>query len=124
MFPLPEPPPHYAEIALRGMSTMVPALQAYAGKPARPYVDGGYYMRTRENRPLIGPLPVEGAYVSCGFSGFGVMASCASGELIARHITGARAARLRAAPSCCRATRTRITAPCSTAGATAGSSDP
>jgi len=88
VFPLPEPPPHYAEIALRGMSTMVPALQAYAGRPVRPYVDGGYYMRTRENRPLIGPLPVEGAYVSCGFSGFGVMASCASGELIARHITG------------------------------------
>jgi len=87
-FPLPEPPPHYAEIALRGMSTMVPALQAYAGKFARPYVDGGYYMRTRENRPLIGPLPVEGAYVSCGFSGFGVMASCGAGELIARHVTG------------------------------------
>jgi len=88
VFPLPEPPPHYAEIALRGMSTMVPALQAYAGRPVRPYVDGGYYMRTRENRPLIGPVPVEGAYVSCGFSGFGVMASCAAGELIARHITG------------------------------------
>jgi glycine/D-amino acid oxidase-like deaminating enzyme len=87
-FPLPEPPPHYAEIALRGMSTMVPALRSYAGKPVRPYVDGGYYVKTRENRPLIGPLPVEGCYVSCGYSGFGVMASCASGELIARHIIG------------------------------------
>jgi glycine/D-amino acid oxidase-like deaminating enzyme len=88
VFPLPEPPPHYAEIAMRGMSTMVPALQAYAGKPQQPYVDGGYYMKTRENRPLIGPLPIEGVYVSCAFSGFGVMASCAAGELIARHITG------------------------------------
>jgi glycine/D-amino acid oxidase-like deaminating enzyme len=87
VFPLPEQP-HYAEIALRGMSTMVPALRAYNGKPARPYVDGGYYIRTRENRPLIGPLPVEGVYASCAFSGFGVMASCAAGELIARHITG------------------------------------
>lgn len=87
-FPLPDPPPHYAEIALRGMSTMVPALQNYGGEAVRPYIDGGYYMRTRENRPLIGPVPVEGAYVSCGFSGFGVMASCASGELIARHVTG------------------------------------
>jgi glycine/D-amino acid oxidase-like deaminating enzyme len=86
-FPLPEPPPHYAEIALRGMSTMVPALNSYNGKPVRPFVDGGYYMKTRENRPLIGPVPVEGCYVSCAFSGFGVMASCASGELIARHIT-------------------------------------
>jgi glycine/D-amino acid oxidase-like deaminating enzyme len=87
-FPLPEPPPHYAEIALRGMSTMVPALQAYGGKLSRPYIDGGYYMKTRENRPLIGPVPVDGAYISCAYSGFGVMASCAGGELIARHITG------------------------------------
>jgi glycine/D-amino acid oxidase-like deaminating enzyme len=88
IFPLPEPA-HYAEIALRGMSTMVPALKAYNGKTPRPYIDGGYYMRTRENRPLIGPVPVEGAYISCAFSGFGVMASCAGGELIARHITQA-----------------------------------
>jgi glycine/D-amino acid oxidase-like deaminating enzyme len=87
--PLPEPPPHYAEIALRGMSTMVPGLRAYAGKPSRPYIDGGYYVKTRENRPLIGPVPTEGLYISCAYSGFGVMASCAGGELIARHITGA-----------------------------------
>jgi glycine/D-amino acid oxidase-like deaminating enzyme len=88
-FPLPGPPPHYAEIAMRGMSTMVPALHAYIGKPFRPYVDGGYYVKTRENRQLIGPTAVEGLYVSCGYSGFGVMASCAGGDLIARHITGA-----------------------------------
>jgi glycine/D-amino acid oxidase-like deaminating enzyme len=87
VFPLPEEP-HYAEIVLRGMSTMVPALKAYIGQGARPYVDGGYYIKTRENRPLVGPLPVEGAYVSGAFSGFGVMASCAGGELLARHITG------------------------------------
>ena len=89
VFPLPEPA-HYAEIVLRGMSTMVPALKTYAGRGARPYVDGGYYIKTRENRPLIGPLPVEGAYISGAFSGFGVMASCAGGELLARHITGGR----------------------------------
>jgi glycine/D-amino acid oxidase-like deaminating enzyme len=88
VFPLPEPA-HYAEIALRGMSTMVPALKAYNGTTPRPYIDGGYYMRTRENRPLIGPVAVEGAYISCAFSGFGVMAACAGGELIARHITEA-----------------------------------
>jgi glycine/D-amino acid oxidase-like deaminating enzyme len=85
VFPLPEPA-HYAEIAIRGMSTAVPGLKAYGGEVQRPYVDGGYYTRTQENRPLIGPVPVEGAYVSCAFSGFGIMASCAGGELIARHI--------------------------------------
>jgi glycine/D-amino acid oxidase-like deaminating enzyme len=87
VFPLPEDP-HYAEIALRGMATMVPGLAAYLGRNARPHVDGGYYVKTRENRPLIGPLPVEGAYVTGAFSGFGVMAACAGGELLARHITG------------------------------------
>jgi glycine/D-amino acid oxidase-like deaminating enzyme len=88
VFPLPEQP-HYPEIALRGMATMVPALREYFGKASRPFVDGGYYIKTRENRPLIGPLPVEGAYISSAYSGFGVMASCAGGDLIARHITGA-----------------------------------
>jgi glycine/D-amino acid oxidase-like deaminating enzyme len=85
VFPLPEEE-HYAEVALRGMATMVPGLAAYIGKGARPHVDGGYYVKTRENRPLIGPLPVDGAYITGAFSGFGVMASCAAGELLARHI--------------------------------------
>ena len=86
-FPLRDPE-HYAEIALRGMSTMVPALKAYEATTFRPYVDGGYYIRTEENRPLIGPLSTEGAYVSCAYSGFGIMASCAGGELVACHVAG------------------------------------
>jgi glycine/D-amino acid oxidase-like deaminating enzyme len=85
VFPLPEEP-HYAEIALRGMATMIPALKAYNGKPPRPYIDGGYYVRTRENRPLIGPAGPEGVFVSCAYSGFGIMASAAAGELVARHV--------------------------------------
>jgi glycine/D-amino acid oxidase-like deaminating enzyme len=89
VFPVPVEA-HHAEIALRGMSTMVPAMKAYVDKGARPYIDGGYYIKTRENRPLIGPLPVEGAYISGAFSGFGVMASCAAGELLARHIAGGK----------------------------------
>jgi glycine/D-amino acid oxidase-like deaminating enzyme len=85
VFPLAEEE-HYAEIALRGMTTMVPALQAYIDRGVRPYVDGGYYVRTRENRPLIGPTPVAGVFISGAYSGFGIMASCAGGDLIARHV--------------------------------------
>ncbi|HEY7085205.1 MAG TPA: FAD-binding oxidoreductase [Hyphomicrobiaceae bacterium] len=85
VFPLPEEA-NYAEIALRGMSTMVPALRAYVARGTRSHVDGGYYIKTRENRPLIGPLPLEGAFVSGAYSGFGVMAGCAGGELIAQHV--------------------------------------
>lgn len=84
-FPLPDAP-HYAEVALRGMATMIPAIRQYHGKPPRPYVDGGYYVRTRENRPLIGPAGPEGVFVSCAYSGFGIMASAGSGDLVARHI--------------------------------------
>jgi glycine/D-amino acid oxidase-like deaminating enzyme len=86
------PPPldeQYPEIALRGLAAMIPGLQAYFYKAPRPVLDGGYYTKTRENRPLIGPLPVAGAYVIGALSGYGLMASCAAGELLAAHLTAA-----------------------------------
>jgi sarcosine oxidase, subunit beta len=87
VFPMPEPP-HYTELVLRGMARMVPGFAGYLDRMPRAYVDGGYYAKTRENRPLIGPLPVTGAFVSSAYSGFGIMASCAGGELVAAHVTG------------------------------------
>lgn len=78
----------YVEIVLRGMMRMVPGLSVYLDRMRPPYVDGGYYSKTRENRPLIGPLPVEGAYVIGGLSGYGVMAAMAAGELLAAHVCG------------------------------------
>lgn len=86
LFPTPLDP-DYPEIALRGLATMLPGFKAYFGKAPRPILDGGYYTKTRENRPLIGPLPVEGAFIIGALSGYGLMASQAAGELIAAHIT-------------------------------------
>lgn len=80
--------PYYPEIVLRGLTRMVPDLSAYFGKMSKPVVDGGYYCKTRENRPLIGPLPVAGAYVIGALSGYGIMASMAAGELLAAHVAG------------------------------------
>ena len=80
--------PEYAEIVLRGMTGMVPGLSVYLGKTATPFVDGGYYCKTQENRPLIGPLPVQGAFVIGALSGFGIMAGMAAGELLANHVSG------------------------------------
>ena len=54
----------------------------------RPQLDGGYYTKTRENRPLVGPLPVEGAFVIGAVSGYGIMSACGVGELLAQHVTG------------------------------------
>jgi len=66
---------------------MIPGLAVYLNKIPRPILDGGYYTRTRENRPLISPLPVDGAFVIGALSGFGLMAACAAGELLAAHLT-------------------------------------
>jgi glycine/D-amino acid oxidase-like deaminating enzyme len=87
VFPLPEDP-YFPELALRGAATMVPGLRAYLDPMPRVTVDGGYYTRTPENRPLIGPLPVPGAFVLGALSGYGLMAACAAGELLTAHVTG------------------------------------
>jgi glycine/D-amino acid oxidase-like deaminating enzyme len=79
--------PNYGEVVLRGLARMIPRLSAYFGRGRAAYVDGGYYCKTRENRPLIGPLPVRGAYIIGALSGFGVMGSQAAAELLAAHIT-------------------------------------
>jgi glycine/D-amino acid oxidase-like deaminating enzyme len=80
--------PMYPEVALRGLARMLPGLRAYIGRAPRPVVDGGYYLKTRENRPLIGPLPVQGAFVLGALSGYGLMASAAAGEILAAHVVG------------------------------------
>jgi glycine/D-amino acid oxidase-like deaminating enzyme len=86
-FPLPIPD-HHAEICMRGISTMIPGLGAYVERIPRPWIDGGYYTKTKDNRPLAGPLPIEGAFVHGALSGYGLMASAATSELVAAHITG------------------------------------
>jgi glycine/D-amino acid oxidase-like deaminating enzyme len=87
-FPLPVDP-LYPELTLRGMATFVPKLSAYFEALPKPWIDGGYYTRTKENRPIIGPLPVKGAFILGALSGFGLMAATGSAELLADHITGA-----------------------------------
>jgi glycine/D-amino acid oxidase-like deaminating enzyme len=80
--------PHYADICLRGAAAMMPALQAYLASDDRGVTDGGYYCKTVDNRPLIGPLAVDGAFVLGALSGYGVMASQAAADLLVNHVTG------------------------------------
>ena len=86
-FPV-EGDPHLPEIVVRGTSAMLPGLRSYFGALPRPYVDGGYYTKTHENRPLMGPLPLEGAYIHAAFSGFGIMAAMGAAELLAAQVLG------------------------------------
>ncbi|MDL1895200.1 FAD-binding oxidoreductase [Anaerolineae bacterium CFX7] len=82
--------PQFPEITLRALATMLPGLKKYFGRLPSLVMDGGYYTKTPENRPLIGPLPLEGAYIIGALSGFGMMSSAAAGALLAAHVTGAK----------------------------------
>jgi len=87
-FPMPDDA-LYPELVLRGMTSLAPGLATYLERLPHAYVDGGYYTKTAENRPLVGPSGVGGAFVCAGFSGFGLMAAPACGELLAAQIVGA-----------------------------------
>lgn len=81
--------PLYAETAIRGLGRILPGMRGYLERMPRPSVDGGYYTKTQENRPLAGPLGVQGAYIIGAASGYGIMAAAGLAELVAGHISGA-----------------------------------
>lgn len=81
--------PEFPDVMLRGASRLVPALRQYVNNIPKPLLHyGGYYTKTEENLPLVGPLAVEGAFIVGALSGFGTMMSCATGELIASWVAG------------------------------------
>ena len=80
--------PMYTEMVLRGLTTMVPNLGRYRDRLPEASVDGGYYTKTIENRPIAGPAGPDGSFVCGALSGFGIMAACAVGELVAQAVAG------------------------------------
>jgi sarcosine oxidase, subunit beta len=78
-------PAQYADIVLAGLAVMIPGLAAYRGRGAEAAVDGGYYCKTPDNRPLVGPTRAAGVFLLGALSGFGVMASQAAAELVVAH---------------------------------------
>jgi glycine/D-amino acid oxidase-like deaminating enzyme len=89
VWPMPEDP-LFPEVVIRGLTTMVPGLSPYLDHLPQPVVDGGYYTKTADNRPLAGPMGVDGAYIAGALSGYGVMASAAVAEVVSLHVTGGR----------------------------------
>ncbi|MCP5098439.1 MAG: FAD-binding oxidoreductase, partial [Chloroflexi bacterium] len=59
----------------------------YLDNMPRPFMDGGYYVRTQENRPIAGPMMVDGAFVLGGLGGSGMHTAPAAGEIVAAHVT-------------------------------------
>ena len=81
--------PLYPEVVMRGLTTMVPGFDVYSDRLPQSVVDGGYYTKTKENRPLVGPAGPSGFNLIAGLSGFGVMVAAGAAELLAKHVTGA-----------------------------------
>jgi glycine/D-amino acid oxidase-like deaminating enzyme len=85
----PDFPAEFPEVVLRGATRFVPGLQQYVRKlPGKMGQDGGFYTKTKENLPLIGPSDIDGFYLLGALSGYGLMAACTAGELITQWITG------------------------------------
>jgi glycine/D-amino acid oxidase-like deaminating enzyme len=78
----------YPEVVVRGVARWVPDFAAYLPLARPPFVDGGYYTKTPENRFLVGPTPVPGFHLMCGLSGYGIMGAPAAAELLGAHLTG------------------------------------
>ncbi len=122
-WPLPDDP-LYPEAVMKGLTTMVPGLAVYLERLPQPVVDGGYYTKTRENRPLVGPLGVDGAFRRRGV--FRLRGHGGRGRRGARCCLRdrGRAARLRTLPSPCPATTIRPTWPKSNRSRTPDRSSP
>jgi len=79
--------PQFPELMLRAASRLNPSLKQYCESfPDRWTHYGGYYPMTNENWPLVGPLGVDGAFITGALSGYGCMAACAAGSICASWI--------------------------------------
>ncbi len=53
------------------------------------FLQAGQYDYTPDHRPFLGPSPVPGLYLNCGYSGHGIMASGGGSRLVVDTITDA-----------------------------------
>ncbi|MGI8587641.1 MAG: NAD(P)/FAD-dependent oxidoreductase [Chloroflexia bacterium] len=52
------------------------------------FLQAGQYAYTPDHRPFLGPTPVGGLYLNCGYSGHGIMASSGGSRLAVDTLTG------------------------------------
>jgi sarcosine oxidase, subunit beta len=83
----------YGDIVLLALSQKVPALQGVALPKGAVHVDGGLYCKTSDGLPIISDVDGHGSiFVVTAFAGFGIMAACGAGELIAQLVRGGASA--------------------------------
>ncbi|MCG6989538.1 MAG: hypothetical protein LJF06_15345 [Gemmatimonadetes bacterium] len=85
----PDFPPEFADVVVRGAYRLCPGMARYVeAMPARVSVFGGYYCKTPENLPLVGPTDVAGFSLMGALSGYGMMAACTAAASLAAWIGG------------------------------------
>jgi sarcosine oxidase subunit beta len=60
----------------------------WARQTSHYYLQAGQYSYTPDHKPFLGPTPVVGLYLNCGYSGHGIMASGGGSRLVVDTITG------------------------------------
>lgn len=79
----------FPQVVLKGASKFIPSLREYEEQIPSPLITySGYYTKTEENLPLIGPTAKKDVFVVGALAGYGTMSGCAAGELCAGHILG------------------------------------
>jgi glycine/D-amino acid oxidase-like deaminating enzyme len=76
----------FPELALRAATRLIPEFRQYIDRMPKPMHDGGYFVKTEGQLPLIGPMGVDGTFL-VQHDGM-VMAGCAAGELCAAWVLG------------------------------------
>lgn len=80
-------PPGFPREVIARAATIVPGLAAYVDRPPELVAhDGGFYARTRDGLPVIGPHGPSGGFVVGGLAGFGSMMAAAAGDIVARWV--------------------------------------
>jgi sarcosine oxidase subunit beta len=60
----------------------------WARQTAHWFLQAGQYDYTPDHRPYLGPSPIPGIFLNCGYSGHGIMASGGGSRLLVDTITG------------------------------------
>lgn len=77
----------FPQVVLKGASSFIPQLLEYENDIPTPITEfAGYYTRTKENWPLIGPTEIPNVFLIGALSGYGTMTACAAGQLCSKYI--------------------------------------
>ncbi|MEB8328522.1 FAD-binding oxidoreductase [Flavobacteriaceae bacterium KMM 6897] len=80
----------FPQVVLKGACSFIPQLIEYENDIPTPITEyAGYYTRTKENWPLIGPTEMPNVFLIGALSGYGTMTACAAGQLCSKYILNA-----------------------------------